>query len=366
MRLAIKSFIVISVIAVGCLTAGAIIRNVPGEVPVGPVYARADLVCKCTVRSVRIVDESHVQMSGRAGIRRRSIAEVRVEDSYKSNGPKMAQVVTVEYATTFIDDQWVDGDRANLRSGETSLLFLIKSKNEPSTYGFADQDISHTTFSRLPQLSESPGIRKLQSALAAVLTLSSRGDRIEAMALLQGFDKLEPDTLSAADPLCSSDDPEIASAAIALFLKTRTPESVMRLANYLSQARQGHPAWALLRAEQELSQIRDPRALPALEQLTRVQFSFIRWAAIDAVQGIGSQSSGPSLIALLDDKDRIVEYKAIYALANIFGKLNADYAPGAPLFNQNPTKYITLWKKWWATDGQFVAPAKSPALPMDL
>jgi len=318
----------------------------PGTQPVSPIFDKADVVCNCMVELLRVVDEQKQERQGRPLLWQHVVATVRINDLYKTTA-SIGTTVQVEY------DHEVPSTRASLPAlaeGETALLFL--KATEGSRYGFADPFLGATRFASIPLDHGSLGLLKLQSALTAVLRQGTHDDQIRAMRLLQGMDKFGTDTLKQLTFLSASSDPDVALSAIAALLKTRSPDSVERLVNYLNtysgNARQ---PFALITIGTELGQVSDSNALPALEALTSSKYLSLRFGAVDAIRRIQDPRSSPVLVQRLDDPDSNIRYVAVITLAEIFGK-TGDYAPTMNLFDGNPGFYTSLWKSWWTLEGK--------------
>jgi hypothetical protein len=83
--------------------------------------------------------------------------------------------------------------------------------------------------------------------------------------------------------LTTSKNPEVATAALAILLKSGTPESVERLKRYLDAYKGGEPS-AVQSLGTGLAKIRDGRALLAIEALSRARFVSVRYGAMDAMR----------------------------------------------------------------------------------
>jgi hypothetical protein len=319
----------------------------PGSQPVTPVFAAADLVCNCFVKSLSVVEEP-IEAGEKSAIRRHVTASIEIRDSYKSEGLGN-QVVLLEYVQDEQLGRRIAGARQRLLEGETVLLFLKATR--PGIYSFADPFLGATPFSLLPQQPEKAGIVKLQHVLVVVARGTNRGDRIKALRLLQGFDSFDQDSLASLDPLRNSVDPEIALTTIGVLLKTKTPESVEHLKNYLDAYTGESEPLALVSIGTELGQINNAKALPTMEALSHSKYVSIRWGAMDAMRLMKNPKSAATLVGRLDDPDSTIQYLAVITLAEILGKYDGDYAPTMNLFDKKPRYYIQLWKQWWAQNG---------------
>ncbi|MGA7927011.1 MAG: HEAT repeat domain-containing protein [Candidatus Sulfotelmatobacter sp.] len=311
------------------------VAPVPGEQAIRPLFEGADLVCFCSVQSVEALGPKMAPGDDNSRPRP-ALAVVKVNGLYKSSGPDPVSVT-------------VQCEEGQLWKGERAVLFL--KLTAPSVYGLADPFIGSTPFTSTPRALGGSGLSGLESTLADLMRLPGRGDQINAMKLLQGFDDLDARTTARVVPLSSSKDPDIALSALAVLLKSGRPVEVERLREYLA----GHPSDAapisVVSIGTELSKISDERALSDLEALSGSKLLSVRMGSMQALRAMKNRGSASTLVRRMDDSDGYVRYLAVISLAEIFGKYG-EYAPNMHLFEQNPGFYVGLWKAWWTQEGQ--------------
>jgi hypothetical protein len=310
-----------------------------GIEPVKPIFDEADLVCSGRIESVSVVRPKTGEPDGSEGSLVRATAIVL--DVYKSALEPSPPIVFQYPEGPMSEDPGV-------HVGDVVLLFL---SGNTSAYELADPFIGLTPFKRLPRVPGAPNLEKLQSALALSLEQGNRDDQINAMRLLEGFDRLDPTSLSAVSGLSSSSDPAIAFGALAVLLKNKTPDGVVKFSGYLETYRGDQPPIGLISAAAELSLVADARVLPDIERLSSSRFISVQMAAMEAIRRIASDKSAATLVSRLDDPDGHVRYLAVITLAELFGK-SGDYGPSAELFDEKPSYYTALWKKWWEDEGK--------------
>lgn len=323
-----------------CAALAADIVPVPGSQPITPVFASADLVCKCLVKRITVVAEQPIK--GESFVRRLMRAQVEVKDLYKAEKQESGSIL-VEFG-----ENWPAStvSEPGLWQGETALLFL-KATGQ-GTYVFADRFLGATPFKSLPQQIGDLGLPKLRSALLDSALRGNRDDQIRALQLLHGFDSFDADSILNLDSLLNPNDPEIGFSALAVVIKANPLEGVERLRSYLDSYEGDAQPMALVNIETDLSLIRDDRTRLTLEALSVSRYVSIREGAVQALRGIKDPRSGPALAKRLDDPNSTIQYLAVISMAEIFGKYDGDYAPSMYLFDKNPEKYIELWKQWWA------------------
>jgi len=323
---------------------------VPGTELIQPVFDQADLVCSGRVESVRIVTRESATTDKNQGNFVNVTASIL--DVYKSVFQPSGQIV-FEYPKDPMSEN------PGVRAGDTVLLFL--GGLTTGAYELANPFIGLTTFSGLSQVPGSPGLEKLESALAMSVRQGNRYDQINAMRLLEGFNRLDPSTLIAVSTLSSLSDAAIAFTALGVLVKTRTPDSVVKLRRYVEAYKEDQPPIGLISAAAELSLVTDLRALPDIERLSGSRFLSIQFAAMDSIRRIASAKSAPVLIQRLDDPNRTVQYSAMISLAEIFGGRDGEPTPDVELFDKKPQYYINLWKRWWTAEGsKLYAPTPNP------
>jgi len=314
---------------------------VPGTQPIAPVFEKSDLVCNCFVKSLSPL-RAHIDGKCPGPARVRAVVEVR--DAYRSRNA-VERSIAVEFDQ---DKACVSGLQHPLREGETALMFLAASSS--GIYIWADPYLAVIPFDSLPEIPGPLGLAKLRFALTRILQQGKPDDQVRALQLLNGLDTIDQQALTTVAQASDSKDPRVALSALAVLLKSDTPESVKRLRAYLDGYRGGAEPDALMNIQSDLGKVRDRRALRDIEALSASRFVEIRRGAMAALEEMRSTESAPVLIERLDDPDSIVQQMAIIALAQTFQKYG-DYAPGIELFKRNPKKYIDLWKKWWAEEG---------------
>jgi HEAT repeat protein len=238
---------------------------------------------------------------------------------------------------------------AALAKSERAIMFL--KTVEPSLFEFADPFLGVIPFSAIPIEGKGWGLARLESALGAILENHNFDDQVNAMRLLQGFDRLSPLTLARLNTLSSSSEPEAAVSAIAVLLTTKSADSVRRLNEWLHTHNSGGPPLALMSIGSELGQVTDANALNDLEGITAARYPSLRLGAVMGIRNIRNPRSARALVARLDDPDSNVRYLAVITLSEIFAK-DGEYAPTMYLFDQNPNFYVELWKSWWNREGR--------------
>jgi hypothetical protein len=321
---------------------------IPGTQRVEPAFQTADLVCNCVVESIKVVHQERVGDTPKTTLLRQdALASVLIDDEYKRTASDGARRITVEFQREIPN---IRVFLPSLQEGERALMFL-KKPEATSVFVFSDPYLSATPFHLLPRASHGQGLRKLEVALALTAKQGSSEDQVRAMRVLEGFDQLGPETLSAVMPLASSDDPDVALSAIAVLLKNKVVGAVPILEAYLRTHHLSHLPAAILSVGGELGGGSDGHDLNALEALTSSRILSIQWGAIFGVRKMRNPHSAKVLVGLLDNANPDVRFQAVITLSEIFRK-GDDYAPDVPSFNRNPEFYVGLWKSWWATEGQ--------------
>jgi hypothetical protein len=342
------------IVALSSVVAIADIVPIPGAQRIKPVFEASDLVCYCYVQSVAVsADPLPAQSSKTERVRQRSKLTVEIRDAYKEKGQGQPVVIVQNDRELAI----ASASYSYFQRGDIYLLFL--KSTSAGIYELSDRFLGATHFRSLSQQPGEMGLEKLQSALVTVLQQPNRDDRLNALRLLQGFDILGERSLSRVELLCSSEDSEIAFTALAVLLKSKTPEGVENLKRYLEIYKGDAEPLALVTIGTQLGRLSDAKMLPQMEALSGSKYVSVRLGAMDAIRKIKSSESAPTLVKRLDDPDSTVQYVALITLAEILGRYDGDFAPSMYLFDKKPQYYIGLWKQWWAEEGSKLYPSAS-------
>ncbi len=338
-----------SVLALLVVVSSGEIAPVAGTQHVQPIFEKADLVCNCAVKSLKVLGQQRLGTSPKIVLSERVVATVEVEDLYKPADPP-GILISVEFRRE------VPATRAlgsPLQVGERALMFL--KSTAPLQYVFADPVLGAVQFSSIPAVPDGEGLGKLQAAIMAVLGNAGRDDQIRALQLLEGFAEIKPHFLSAITTLSRSPDADTALYAFAVLLSGKTGSEADRttlkaLNEYLEQYKGGSEPEALVNIGSELGQMNDNGSLREMESLATSRFVEIRRGAMQALRAEKSPLAAATLVGRLDDSDGYVRYLAVISLAETFGK-HHDYAPSMYLCDKNPDTYVNLWTNWWKKEG---------------
>jgi len=297
------------------------------------LFSESDLVCKCTVTSLSVMDRQTVEAErGGRFVRETWRAVLQVEDLYKGTA-----------ASPFALALNIDGRSRSqgpvvVKTGESYLLFLKTAGT--GTYTFVDQSFAARPFVSLPVQGGEPGLAKLESALVAAALQQNPDEALKAFSYLEDLD-IHPESLVALSAVLSSPNWKLVWSYLTLQLKTKTPESVAAVRRFLDSYAGTEEPWFV-----GLQEITDSRAHDDLVELSYSRFGNVRAAAMVALRSMGGQKDASFFIRRLDDPDRNVQYHAVIGLAQAF-KMGGDYGPGIDAFERMPEYYTDLWKEWW-------------------
>jgi|SRR6185312_2142382 hypothetical protein len=319
------------VLILSAISASSEIQPEPGTQPIRPIYNASDLVCNCVVTSTRLLSKEKVESVGNPVFSEHKLATLKIDDLYKGPDALSGEI------TTHFDDQL-------LQEGERVVLFLKFSGAD--IYTPTDVFVGVTKINTLePVKSNVTGLARLEEALSEALMHSQRDDAINAMHVLQGFDNLDPNVVSALIGFTNSPDPEVAFAAIAIVLKAKPHDGVGILAKSLDSYKGETQPSSLFSIGSQLGHVDDLQSLETIQKLSNSRFLSIRFGAMDALRRMKSYESIPTLLTRLDDSSKDIRYVAVITLAEITGK-SGDYAPTMNLFDNKPNYYVNLWRTW--------------------
>ena len=337
------------------MTASAQPGPVPGTQRTDLIFSGSDVVCSCYVVSTEVESEEPRQPP--PNVWRHMLATVEVRDAFKPANLQPGDRLTIRFIREY---PGVSMALPTVTQSEGAILFLKKKAD--GTFEFADTWIGANQFQILPQASKGAGLARLESALLNILEQAQPGgpnhDDLRALYMLEGLPVLSPEGMARMPKLANSSYPNVALAAIGTLLKTKSPQNVQLLKDYLDNylgAEEPVSVWSI---GAYLREVRAPEALPALEALSGSRFTSVQVGAMDALRNIKSPSSPPILVQRLDDPNSTVRYQAVITLAETFGK-GQEFAPSMKLFDDDPEKYVALWKSWWSQqDGVAPQPTK--------
>lgn len=319
---------------------------IPGTQPIGPIFGLSDVVCLCSIQFVEVTQgEPAADFAVSKTLRRQVTMRAEARHIYKSDRPDTQQFL-IEYT----EDVGITSPiRTVLERGDTALLFL--KAVSPTAYQFGDRFLGVTRFSALPNGAGGSGLGGLETTLATLARQENKDDRLNALRLLQGFDSLSQNSLSSVNTLISSEDPQIAFAALAVLLKTGTPSAVEKLKHYVESYQGTAEPISLISIGTELGEVSNEKALSTIEALASCRFQSIRYGATQSLRKMRNPQAAPILVQRLDDPNSTIQYLAVITLAETLGKFEGDYAPSMYLFDKKPQYYVGIWKKWWTEEG---------------
>jgi hypothetical protein len=233
--------------------AHADIAPIPGSVLVRPVFDRSDVACAGAVTSTTARD-SQIRVGDRSFVRRHITASVQIVDLYKAPNPVPAQI-NIEYELDIDGGNRIGGSRFDLKEGQVVPLFLARTVN--GAYVFADDFLGAVELPSLAKRGGDLGMGKLEFALMDDASRSTDGERLRALRLLQGLESPSEETISGIEPYIRATDSDLALTASAVMLKTKTPESVHLLRQYLDQLTGTSQPVVLVSLGAELGQVAD-------------------------------------------------------------------------------------------------------------
>ncbi len=309
-------------------------------------FATADLVCVGEFFTPRSIGRQKVEISGLTPV---DVIHQRAPFSanrcYKGRAPFD---LSIAYDTHEPSRGWAD---PGIPVGSETLVFMRRASN--GSYGFSSPYFAmwHVAVHASAAPDEG-GIEQLERDLSSGLAgKRPNEDALANLVALVAFDHVSPETLRATRPFEESPITREAIAALLVRIKSGDSSGVGALSAYLDRNT------AVLNAQliQEfvfypLELVGDPAARAALESLGHSQFLWVSLSALEGVRHLHDPKSIPDLIKHLDDADSTLRYVALITLAEITGKYG-EYAPSMKVFDENPARFITLWKIWWDATG---------------
>jgi hypothetical protein len=352
-----KGFVLAAMLLMACGELNAQPMPSPGTQRTDLLFNEADVVCICKLLATEV---ENVESKPPNRILQHIRGTLEVAEAFKPATLQPNEKLSIRFSR--LSPGSISGDPRFLESSETAILFLKKTPD--GTYEFSDYWFGINRFQVLPKCSGGAGLITLESTLLSIVEQTRPGgpnhDDLRALYLLEGFPKLSSAGMSRMAHFANSPDANIALAAIGTLMKSRSRQSVELLKTYLDNYKGDKEPMSVWSIGAWLPQISDPDALPALQALTGSRFTSVQVGAMDALRKIKSPSSAAVLVQRLDDSNSTVRYQAVITLAETFGK-DREFAPSMKLFNDDPEKYVRLWKTWWSEQhGVAPLPKKRP------
>jgi hypothetical protein len=301
-------------------------RPAPGSEDIKPLFASSDTVCVGKVLSVS---------SG--------VATVLVERYYKSTDTGSS--IKVRYSKP---EASAGTNSVTLAPGEHVLLFLRRANQE---FEFADP-----WFSKLPMSSylakegRRPGLAQLELDLEAGLNDPQRQSIRNNLEILGGMEKLERTT--KIRELAASPELEIRAAALLALQRVGDYSHIQQSLELMSLPIGGGTLSEALRLLPiTFESVNDRRVLPILFRFADSPYWAVRTSVMKALRNLHDPRSVPMIVRRLEDSDFFIRYDAVFTLAAIEEKQDANWLPALGEYKKYESRYLNQWKQWWATEG---------------
>lgn len=332
------------------MAPAASVANVSqGPKPWEDRFSEADIVCRCVVQTVLKEDPSRNSAPAQ-GVDYRVAADAL--SLFK--GPAGVSRLTVEFRGR--DPDW----GAPLQANRSYVLFLKSIAHGRYELIAPEGSVIDLTRSEVANLNFA-GPSALEASIRGELRASNNGPAVrDLLLMLLQFRDLSQETLYSVDQLnLGALSPVADLLRLEVLADKGSPSGpfISQLIAALLKQQAKNPTENLPDSigGDGFSKIFDTIAarstqkdLQNLRLLGDCPANSLRLSAMFATRRLRDTSSVPFLIHKLDDSDRLVQYEAVITLAEITGK-SGDFGPGMGPFEQNPEKYVWLWKDWWLT-----------------
>ena len=334
---------------------------------VGPIesrFATADLVCRGSVISA--ITTSQVGIHDDNGKLKPVDYLVRFSSDWCYKGEPQTREITIN----ILKRSPMQGNP--FHTGEYLLTFLNGSGPD---YTFSNIDESFVRSWPIDPPPD-PGAKGLSQLEADILQVVGGGDIArskQAFEILLQFEQLSPRVESFLRRFKTSSNDELrilsleaqvlavgtttdASVSSKPLVKMDTPAFVRRRAairDFAAALRGRGDSKA--RISEGIGRIlADDTGVDDLEILEEIvttsPVANLRLYAMLGIRRLAERQTLSFLVSQLDATDTMMQFQAIMALAEITGK-GGEYGPGMDLFDKDPGKYSSIWKKWWREVG---------------
>jgi hypothetical protein len=306
-------------------------------------FADSDLVCQCVLHNLRYVNRGALT-NGKVSPANYE-ATLVVKRLYK--GDLQHSDLVVRFSN------WDPACGEPLLPSISYLMFLRRGSQ--NTYDLAEPEGSIVVFSPPPETTNQmlKGAEELQAEIVQTL-MNSRNNtaRRGALMLLLQFKLLMPKTIASLEETSRSQITDVAVISLEILCRaSANPDSYLPQLISILQGYQTSAPPLLDMIGDTVATVSTANDLGGLEKLGDSSIPFLRQSAMLGIRRIKDPASVPFLINKLDSDDHDVQYEAVITLAEMTGR-SGDYGPGLGPFDNNPYKYIQIWKTWWEREGK--------------
>jgi hypothetical protein len=333
-------------------TAGPVPR--PGTEPIPKLMEQSSLVCKGEVKSAPEVEfvEHPERFTG--------TATVLIDRCFKGSPPPNEIHVLFDREVPRAGG----GGEVVLRNGDYRLFFLRSQGDEfkPVDDFFAVLCISRLVAATDVGSTTNDPMYLLEQDLKAGLRDSDKERVIDSIRVLGNMKHLRSTT--DLKRLANSSDPLVKTYAWQALLRLQDYSVLPAVAEFLN-ARPETPKVLVLPRDNllemqsqlhgEMANVRDPNALPYLEDFAVSNKEYLRMAALQALRAINSPHSAPTFLKALDDPNTDNGFSAMQGLLTLAGGGAIEWVPTWPEFKEDPRFYAAKCREWWYAEGRKAA-----------
>jgi hypothetical protein len=311
------------------------------------LFDSAQVVALGQVTGVSVISKQDVPAPGGDVVRR---VDLTVNRCYKA--PVQCEVaISFRLVNGGLNAPWVP-----VAVGESEVVFLKNTPSGPSPVdGWAVWQVEPLRISSASDLSSPSGKNGLKSDLSSELTSPDPDTRMQGLYYLTQLERPIPEEMTLARGILHGRDVSFAErlSALALLLADPRPEDVAVAADLAEHDSDQIKQNGVVADEVsgDLARVRDPKSVPDLIRIAKSPLDWWHAGALTALRKIGNPVVIPVLVSSLDDPDHFAAYIALITLAEMTKK-GGELGPGRGLYDQDPQKYIALWKHWWETEGR--------------
>jgi hypothetical protein len=309
-------------------------------------FDSAQVVALGRVAGVSVISKQDVPGPGGDVVRR---VDLDVNRCYKAP-VRCEAAISFRLVNGGLNIPWVPVD-----VGDSEVVFLKETPDGPlpvdSWAVWQVEPLRKSSASDLSPL----GKNGLKADLSAELTSPDPQTRMQGLYYLAQLERPIPEEMTLARGILHGRDVSFAErlSALALLLLDPQPEDTAVAADFADQYSDEIKQNAILAGPVGggLGLARNPKSIPDLIRIAKSPVEWWHAGALTALRKIRSPVVIPVLVSSLDDPDRLAAYIALITLAEMTKK-GGEFGPGMGLYDQDPQRYIALWKHWWETEGR--------------
>lgn len=232
------------------------------------------------------------------------------------------------------------------------LLFLVSIAERKSTYALVNRTGSVIPLSpNFPDCIQSSAAQSehLKMELLEAIATREASIAIPALRSLIRIGLTDDEVMEILKTVSTVEDKAVSGTALAMRISLMDKTALPQAQTFVESGT--CPESQCKEIETALRQLTASHFFPDLQKILQSSSVFLRRGASYALRHVDIDAVVPVLISTLGDTDQEARYNAVAGLARFTSKAG-KWFPSYPVFINNQTFYISLWKNWWEAEGK--------------